>query len=491
MRLLFFLLNLVLCAPVLAQPLPAAFAWERVGPADHMRPDSTYRTYGLGFIGDTLVASTTGDGTEMLALTLREDAAAERWRDWRVSAGTPGGASGQIRTLELTAAEAAGEPGGAEAGDAATFLVGAGQRAGPNDTRWQGVPRGGPAMPVRGPEDALFGGGFGNGDTSIVRSRDGGRSWAVLSGYTGVYTYALAYAAAVPEPPAGGLPEGALVSADAFGLAYSHAAVPGTDGMARVWANVPGLNVQFNNAVALAPGPRSAGRAGRFLAAGYVGSVNRSRIYASDDGGASWEVVFEAPVPGGFFFVMAAPDGAAYIYRTRDNGMRTLYGSADGGQTWADLGPVGPAPALDWPFGIWQLAFGPDGRLYAGGQPGTGEFPDLGEPGGGVWRTVEPVVSVANEATPPAESPAPLGLQISPNPSKGAVTVALRGAIPGESVRVAVYDTLGRLVRVLHDGIVREVARFTLESGSLSPGAYVVRAESTGAAVAERFTVVE
>jgi hypothetical protein len=482
---------LVLASPVVAQPLPATFEWERVGPADHMRPDSTYRTYGVGFIGDTLVASTAGDGTEMLALTLEADASAERWRDWRVSAGTPAGRAGRLDMLSLTAAEAAGEPGGAAPGEIVTFLSGASFRAGPRETRWQAIPTSGASVPVRGPEDALYGGGFGNGDTSVVRSRDGGRSWEVLSGYTGVYTYALAFAAAVPELPAGGLPEGALVSADAFGLAYIHGSVPGTDGAARVWANVAGLPFRFFSISAVQVGARDGDRAGRFLAAGYVGSANRSRVYASDDGGQTWAEVFEFPAQGGGLRVVTAPDGAAYAYWENNDDKRTLYGSADGGQTWADLGPVGPDPALDWPFGIWQLAFGPDGRLYAGGQPGNGEFPDLGEPGGGVWRTAQPVVSVASEEPTSPGTDEPFGLRISPNPSSGEVSIVVSGRPGGEQVRLAVYDALGRLVRVLHDGIVREVARFALGSGELSPGTYVVRAVAGEVAVTERFTVVE
>ena len=115
--------------------------------------------------------------------------------------------------------------------------------------------------------------------------------------------------------------------------------------------------------------------------------------------------MFELPAPGAYLFVVAAPDGAAYAYRENDYSMRQLFGSSDGGQTWSDLGPVGPEPGVpsptggEWQFGIQQLAFGPDGHLYIGGGSGTGgpDQPAFGEVAGGVWRTAEPVVSVASE----------------------------------------------------------------------------------------------
>ena len=312
---------------------------------------------------------------------------------------------------------------------------------------------------MRGPGGALFGGtnAFGNGSPSVVRSRDGGQTWTPLFGYSGVYPYGLAHAAAVPAPPAGGLPEGgAFAAADAFGLAWAHGAVQedGEGGGRLPWQNVPGLPLRFRSVVAVETGPRDGGKAGRFLAAGYDGGANQSRVYASDDGGRTWAAVFEGPFDGGLFFVVAAPDGSSYAYYENNNDKRDLYGSSDGGQTWSDLGPVGPEPGVpsptgsEWQFGIQQLAFGPDGHLYVGGGSGTfgPDQPAFGEVAGGVWRTAEPVVSVANEESPAEHADVRYGGGTYPNPTGGGeLTVPLALPVAGR-VALVVYDVLGREV---------------------------------------------
>ena len=476
-----------LAAGVQAQPLPGALAWERVGPTAHVQYDSTAVTDGLTFVADTLVVST--DRAEMLYL----DPATGRWADWRVSYGTPAGASGLLRALPLTASEAALEP-GAGAGTPVVFFDPGGLfRAGPQDTRWQGVLGGSvDPLPVRGPGGALYSGTnrYGNGDSSIVRSQDGGRLWEALTGYTGVYPYALAHAAAVPDPPMGGLPEGgALVSADAFGLAWAHGTVSeGAGGGALAWQSVSDFPFRFRSVVAVEAGPRAGGKAGRFLAAGYDGAANRSRVLASDDGGQTWSPVFEAPLPGGFFFVTGAPDGAAYAFYEAANISRTLYGSADGGQTWADLGLVGPAP--EQKFGIDQLIVGPDGRLYTGGHDGTpGYNPLPDEVVGGVWRTAEPVVSVASETDEPS-TPDAFGVGAFPNPSRGTLTVSLTGPVTGGRVRLTIYDVLGREVARQQAEYAAGRHEARLDVGALAPGLYVVRARTDdGATATTRFTV--
>ena len=484
----FSILVLVLAALAPRAQAQQAFAdtlvWELVGPSVPLYPDSTADTQGLAFVQDTLVASASWLGGSGLGNVGGEllyfDEAAGEWRGFRVNTGTFGGRDGLLHAVTLTGEEAAAEPGAAP-GSQALFLDSR-LRAGPADFNWTRTFLGGTETPpTRGPGGALYLGTnyYGNGDSSLVRSRDGGRSWAPITGYTGVYPQALAYAAAVPTPPAGGLPEGASVSGDAFGMAYSHRAA-GADSL--VWQSVASFPGQTIDVVAVQAGPRDGSKAGRFLATVYNGGINQVQVYASDDGGATWAPVVTAPTPGAFYYLLAAPDGAVYFYyRTSDLG-RSLYGSGDGGQTWADLGPVGGA----WPFGIRQIAVGPDGRLYAGG---SGDSP-WGEPGGGVFRTTMPVVVAADDAPPSASAPR-LRVRVYPNPSGGAVTLALAGLAPHRVVRLALYDVLGREVAVLHDGPARAEQRFAVEPGTLAAGSYVARAESGGQVATATFTVAE
>ena len=185
----------------------------------------------------------------------------------------------------------------------------------------------GPPAPVRGPGGALFGGTnlFGNGSPSVVRSRDGGQTWTALFGYSGVYPYGLAHAAAVPEPPAGGLPEGgAFVAADAFGLAWAHGSVQedGEGGGRLPWQNVPGLPLRFFS-VDRRRGRPARRREGRALPGGEVRRGGqpepglRLRRRRADVGRR-----VRTPAPGGGLCVVAAPDGAAYAYHDNDYSMR-------------------------------------------------------------------------------------------------------------------------------------------------------------------------
>ena len=60
-----------------------------------------------------------------------------------------------------------------------------------------------------------------------------------------------------------------------------------------------------------------------------------------------------------------------------------------------------------------------------------------------------------------------------------------------ETVRVAVYDVLGRQVALAHDGTIQAGTRLEVElTGSqLAPGSYVVRVEGETFAETRRLTV--
>ena len=108
----------------------------------------------------------------------------------------------------------------------------------------------------------------------------------------------------------------------------------------------------------------------------------------------------------------------------------------------------------------------------------------------GVARFDRSALPVASGSGPGA---AASGLRVWPNPSGGAVTVAL--ALPSAGpVRVAVYDALGRRVAVVHDGpLGAGVHEFGLDGSALPAGLYVVRAtvgDAAGGPLVQRFAVV-
>ena len=114
------------------------------------------------------------------------------------------------------------------------------------------------------------------------------------------------------------------------------------------------------------------------------------------------------------------------------------------------------------------LVFGPDGRLYVSSF-NTNE----------VLRYVRPVIVATETLT---EVPELLRLSPAfPNPFSGHTTLTLSVARP-QRVRVAVYDVLGRQVRLLHQGLIQgPVSRITFEAMELPSGVYYVRV--TGEAI--------
>src|SRR5690606_31353273 len=203
-------------------------------------------------------------------------------------------------------------------------------------------------------------------------------------------------------------------------------------------------------------------------------------VWASADGGETWEPdglgqqLLESPPyypDGGVEAVIALGGPSALVMLA----FGTLYRTDDAGQTWY---PVGRPPDVSIFVRAASAVLGPDRRLYVG-------LGEAGPPRAWVYRTAE-----THEPNPVASEPAlegeeSLGLEVAPNPARGAATVVLTLARPSE-VSAGVYAVLGRRVAVLHEGPLGAGRHaLALDGAALPPGVYVVRV-AVGGEVAVR-----
>lgn len=102
----------------------------------------------------------------------------------------------------------------------------------------------------------------------------------------------------------------------------------------------------------------------------------------------------------------------------------------------------------------------------------------------------QPSASARAGAAAGVALPTKLALTTAPNPLVGTATV--RFALPESgSVRVVVYDLLGRAVVTLHDGWAEAGQHaFTVDAAMLTGGAYVLRVQTEREARAQRVTVL-
>ena len=160
---------------------------------------------------------------------------------------------------------------------------------------------------------------------------------------------------------------------------------------------------------------------------------------------------------------------------------------------WVDLGALSGYHYGTW--GSWTTATGLSvaGEFAGDVFTGTVTFPEVrGHEAFAASVTLTKSGSVVNEPAPSGSDPRRVELLAPyPNPARSgsAVTIPLR-VIEAGSVRVAVYDVLGRELVVLHDGPASAGALpLTLDAAALAPGPYVVRATS-GTGVATRTLTV-
>src|SRR5690606_23492083 len=107
-----------------------------------------------------------------------------------------------------------------------------------------------------------------------------------------------------------------------------------------------------------------------------------------------------------------------------------------------------------------------------------------------VYRTAETHEPNPVPSEPGPEPGASLGVEVVPNPARGAAVVALTLPQPG-AVSASVYDVLGRRVALLHEGpLAAGRHALALDGASLPPGVYVVRVAAGGEVAARTVTVL-
>ncbi len=325
---------------------------------------------------------------------------------------------------------------------------------------WAEVLEYGNMPPIDTPEGALLVGDNAVG-SGAARSIDGGVTWtpAAWPGGGGLPNSLLVVD---PTPE---LPAGRVVGAGFGGVAYSD-----DDGRSWQASEIFGsLAMYSQGGVRITGGPED----GVLLVSldgvpnGLSGGVWRS------ENGRDWELIgrtFEDVVAVN---LVAGPDGQVYAWQQETD---RVLGSGDGGRTWKLLSREVDS---SYDFSPRDMIVGPDGRLYVSGfgRPIPIEAP--------IYRTVDPVVAVANTPAPPEASGATL--RVNPNPASGAARIALRLASP-EAARLRVFDARGREVHAVASG-ARGTHDWEVSTAGWAPGVYIVRAEVGGEIVTAQLTI--
>ncbi len=106
--------------------------------------------------------------------------------------------------------------------------------------------------------------------------------------------------------------------------------------------------------------------------------------------------------------------------------------------------------------------------------------------------TYSPGTPSPGQSSVNAEETAPGAFELSapqPNPT-GTVARLQLSLDAAQSVRVELFDTLGRLVTTLHDGAASNDLTVSVDAASLAPGVYVVRAVGERSSATRQLTVV-
>lgn len=212
---------------------------------------------------------------------------------------------------------------------------------------------------------------------------------------------------------------------------------------------------------------------------GEAGVAGYSVVNSTD--GRTWARV--GPTPSGlgsgraFGGLLAVPGGTIYFHGAPGR----IYASDDAGRSWTLLFDVdGPLETND---SVRDLVFGPDGRLYAGVSSNTWRE----EARGGLYRTVLPVAVVSSEAGP-AAAPS-VGVRVRPNPVAGRAEAVVQMAEAGD-VRLDVIDGTGRVVAIVRAGaFAAGETTVAIDTSGWAAGVYVARAIALRSHATASFTV--
>jgi hypothetical protein len=143
--------------------------------------------------------------------------------------------------------------------------------------------------------------------------------------------------------------------------------------------------------------------------------------------------------------------------------------------SWLPMGAGSEGP-------VYALSLGPDGVLYVGG-----DFETVGDVGSPFLASYD--TGHGTPIAPSVPGADPVALLVAPNPSHGEATArfALREA---GSVRLAIYDHLGREVALLHEGpLSAGPQQLPVNIPGLPAGVYLVRVTGEGLATSRAVTV--